>query len=558
MPTQGETRSEPGTEQRAPAGLLARSCAGILDLALVALVVVVVAEILAGTERYLPIEISVVIAYALYTSLAVAIWGKTLGGWISGVHTTSLQNQKLSPVRAGIRAAAVAFSQLLLFLPFLVLLGRRRKRGWHDLLAGSRVTVNPASYRQKRIRAAVLIVPGMLLSIWFVRTAIQYHNYRRWNRDADGAGFSLLSDTGQAVTVQSLSVAQRDQITQWLSANAIDPCEYLINTAATHQVTLVGEVHGVRQNLEFFNRVIPALYHRAGVRVIALECLSDTQDGDVNELITAHEFDRGLFLRIARGHCWPTWGYRNHWRVLETVWQLNQTVPAEERMRVVGIMPALDLVSFHMVKYGPWWEKLRLVRMLPGAPALFTHDAHYARCTERAAFGPLGARTLVWVGNAHTPLTFTGRTVRDGDASSHTYRMGAMLAGRYGNQIAQVVLHNSLNCPGLVPLIESGLAATDRPRAGFDIAGSPLAPILDETSPLWLRRDDCWLCFEDMARGYIVLAPADQLEQDAWWQGFISARMFGRYRPFYEAVTEQALVDHLDAERRIYLAYQNF
>ncbi len=540
------------------AGLVARGCAGVLDLLLVGLCVVAIAEILARAGRYLPIEISVIVAYALYTAILAALSVKTVGGWICGARVAGLQGQKLGPLRALVRAVAVALAQLMLFLPFLILLTRRDKRGWHDRLAGSRVTIDPASRRERRIRAGVLLALCVLISVWIVQTLVRYHVYRQWNHDADAAGLTLLGDTDKAITVGSLTTQQRDDITQWLGENTVEPSEYLINTARSHRVTLVGEMHGVRQNLEFLNRIIGDLYHQADVRVIALECLSDVQDSDVRRLVTGREFDRELFGKIAREHAWPTWGYRNHWRVLETVWQLNQTVPPDDRMRVVGIMPALDLVTFHMVKYGPWWEKLRLVRLVPNLPALAMHDAHYARCVERAAFGEPSGRTLVWVGGAHTPLTFTGRVRREGKTVTHTYRMGAMLAGRYPRQIAQVVLHNDFDHPQIAPLIESALADRGKPQAGFDVARSPLIAVFDEAAPIWRRRDSYRPCFGDLAQGYILLAPADQLEQDTWWQGYITPRVFGRHRPFLEQVTQRPLADHRDAEEHIHRAFNNF
>jgi len=553
-----DTTASKSTQEMAPAGLPARCCAGLLDLCVVTLAVVAIAEILARTGRYLPIEITVIATYALYTAILVALSGKTLGGWICGVRVTNLQNQRLSPMRAVIRAIAVALAQLMLFIPFLILLTKRNKRGWHDGLAGSQVTINPASRRQRLIRTSILLVLGAFISVWIIQTLAQYHSLRQWNHDADRTGLSLLGDMDQAISIQSLTLQQRDDITQWLGENTLDPSEYLISTAAKYQVTLVGETHGVKQNLEFFNQIIPDLYHKAQVRVIALECLSNVQDGDVRELITASTFDRELFMNIAREHPWPTWGYQNHWRVLETVWQLNQTLPADDPMHVVGIAPSIDLVSPQMVKYGPWWEKLRLVRLIPSLPKVFVYAVYDARCVERAAFGVSPARTLVWVGGAHTPLTFTGRTKRGGGAFSHSYRMGGMLAGRYPGQVAQVALHSNFDQPEIAAFLESGLAQTGKAQVGFDVAGSPLAPLFDDTAPVWLRRDSYRPCWGDRARGYIFLVPADQLEPDTWWQGYITPRMFGRYRPFLEMVTQRSLADHRDAEKHIHLAYNNY
>jgi len=150
-----DTTAGKAAEKMAPAELPARCCAGVLDLGMVTLAVVAVAEILAGTGRYLPIEITVIATYLLYTAVLIALSGETLGGRICGVRVTNLQNQKLSPMRALIRAMAVALAQLMLFIPFLILLTKRNQRGWHDRLAGSQVTINPASRRHRLVRTTI-------------------------------------------------------------------------------------------------------------------------------------------------------------------------------------------------------------------------------------------------------------------------------------------------------------------------------------------------------------------------------------------------------------------
>jgi hypothetical protein len=57
------------------------------------------------------------------------------------------------------------------------------------------------------------------------------------------------------------------------------------------------------------------------------------------------------------------------------------------------------------------------------------------------------------------------------------------------------------------------------------------------------------LPFKSFFSGYIVLAPLDQIEACDWWDGYISPRMFGLYKPFYEMLCRRKLKDHKEANQ---------
>jgi len=59
-------------------------------------------------------------------------------------------------------------------------------------------------------------------------------------------------------------------------------------------------MHDKKDNLDFLNKIIPALYHKAGVRYIAMECFPPEMNNKVKKLVTAKNYDRELALEIAR------------------------------------------------------------------------------------------------------------------------------------------------------------------------------------------------------------------------------------------------------------------
>ena len=80
MQTQHGTEELVQGDPKKSAGFWARFTAGLIDLAGIAAIVVVMAEVLAVFGMYIPIELSVIIAYAAYTAVSIAWKGQTLGG----------------------------------------------------------------------------------------------------------------------------------------------------------------------------------------------------------------------------------------------------------------------------------------------------------------------------------------------------------------------------------------------------------------------------------------------------------------------------------------------
>jgi uncharacterized RDD family membrane protein YckC len=518
-----------------PAGFWIRSCAGIIDLTLVTMLVVLAASVAASLGTYLPIELTVFVAYAVYTAIAMAWTGKTAGSWGCGLIIRCRERRIPGLARSSLRASLTALFQCLLGLPFLAVGLRRSGRGWHDDLAGTRVDVlRGCRTRRRLVVAFVTVTVTGWLAVRVLDAGGLYGANRAWSADARVAAAGAQSPpVVSAVEVSSVDDGQRRHMTQWLADHAVDPAESLIDVATRHQVTIVGEIHGQKQTLAFFNRTIPALYRQAGVRVLALECCHPDQDEDLARLTTGQHYDRELARQIARRAVWQAWGWKGYWDVLETAWRLNHSLsPDQEPLRVVGISPRFDGPSFALVRRGPWIEKSRIVRLIDDLPRLVFHDAHYARQVERQAFSA-NRRTVVWVGAAH--------------ASLRSDRMGSMLRGRYGDRVGQLVLHNDFLHGKVAHLIEQ---CADQVRDGgtaFDAARSPFAPLRDESAFGYAR--DPGRCFADLVSVYIMLVPARELEPCDWLDGFVSQHMLGRNRPFYEMLCDRKLADHHEANR---------
>ena len=538
------------TEQKRPAGLWIRFSAGLIDLALIAVTVILVAEVVAEFGVYIPIEIVVIAIYATYTAVGIGWKGRTLGKAALGIQVTRRDGAGAGWVRASVRAMLVALFQCLLGLPLLVIGGGSSKRGWHDRLAGTVVICQEGlTTRRRSAFAAVMTLVVIHFGFSTFGTYRLYQMHRAWVADADAALSHTPSGPKDAIEATSIDAPQRTQMTAWLAEHGEDPAKAVIDLASTHQVTIVGEVHHKKAYLDFLNEIIPDLYTKAGVRVLALECCPADENKDLARLVGSRQFDRRLLLAVARRGPWGAWGDKGYWDVLETVWRVNQSrLQGSEPLRVVGIFPRFDGPSLVLVDEGPWYERLRMVRLTGLARVMFFPNAYYAHGVEREAFDK-GQRTVVWVGAAHAALCPSGRTQGNDGAIGGNQYMGSMLLGRYGSAVGQVILHGEAKTNRVARLIEESAKQCAKTRIAFTTADSPFARLRDAEASDYRYRLGRGLA--DLAAHYIMLMPEEELRECNWMEGFLSRRMLGRNRPYYELLAGGPIDDLTDGNRRI-------
>ncbi|VGO17924.1 hypothetical protein PDESU_06526 [Pontiella desulfatans] len=481
---------------------------------------------------FLPVELSFFV-FALIYWVALTGWrGQTLGKSACGLRVVSREGETAGFWRIVLREWVGKLVSIVPFLLGFFWIGfTRRKRAWHDCLSGTRVECILNQARRRRWAVSVLI---LLVSVYTVPRINMIWNHRAFIRDAQAAS----ARPSENPVVDDVPTGD---LSGWLAEHAQEPIPYLIDFASRHQVTVVGEYHGKKQALDLLNDSISDLYHKAGVRVIALECCQRSQDAKLDRLVTADTYDRDLMLEIARNVPWRSWGFKEHWDVLESVWRLNQSLPAgAEPLKVIGIFPSVDLIPFRLMTEGlregqPW----RVFRALKDFPEMIMHDSIYARQVERQAFDQ-GKRTLVWVGASHAWKCIQDQG-RIAGKVKRTFRMGAMLHGRYGDQVGVILLHNSGTFPKIRKPVESSLKDLGKNQLAFDVASSPLASYTPKSGVVQpLTNSIC---------GYIVVAPVRKIESCQWIEGYITPRMFGRDREFYEIACEPTVSDHHDVNR---------
>ena len=547
------------------AGFWIRLCANLLDLILIVLFVVSVARLGAHWGWYIPIEITVPIAFAVY-AIAVEAWTKqTLGKWFCGLAVMGKDGEAPSRARLILRVTAgkvlflVPFGTRFVFgepnrgmkwfslLVLMALVGSfvwcafdRRKRAWHDWIAGTMVIRNTPPLGRRSVGFAAAGIGLVLAWALGVPTRISIACDSRALKPAKTLQFAFEQRSPtNLIEAASLDKDRQGPYIEWLRTNAVGPVEYVVAKAQQHQVLVFGESHGTKDYLDWLNNLIPHLYKRAGVTAVAMEVCLAEDNLELERLVTSKTFDRELAMKLARNVAregWP-WGSKEYWDVFETVWRVNQSVPLDgKKMRVIGLESSFDQQSLAMLyqdslhKYLPWRENMRRFRVLPSILMREARDLQMAGRIEREIFRK-GERAIVWVGQAHAHAC-PGFSP-DGNRAS---RMGALLREKHGDDIFSLWLHSSATPVWAVieaMMKESGLGAS-----GFDTSASPLGFLRDSAAPDY--QFEPRLALTDMADGYVYLKPSRQLTQCTWTPDYVTPAMFAASKPFYQAYGKRA------------------
>jgi hypothetical protein len=278
------------------------------------------------------------------------------------------------------------------------------------------------------------------------------------------------------------------------------PVDYLVGKFERRDLVLLGEAHGVRENCEFVASVLEPLYHRAGVRRFATEFVRSSNSTRVNRLVTGPAYDRTLAIEIMRDNAWPTWGYQEYMEILEAAWRLNASLP--DGADPLVIVPLDSDWSQHDLFFKNNSPRDRF-------EAMRGRERHMAATLTDQILKP-GHKALVHLGYTHSVTT-------------HGELVGTVLRQAYGDRIFQVSLHHAFSDPrgqsSVCRLIERVVRELGGERIGFDVVGTPFAMLHDPGNVAFTFGGK--RTFGELAQGYILLKPLDQLQPVHWIEGFI-------------------------------------
>lgn len=318
----------------------------------------------------------------------------------------------------------------------------------------------------------------------------------------------------------------------YLKRNGAPPVDYVVGKFSDHDVVILGEIHEVREYLEFVSDLIPALYHRAGVRCLATEFLRHRNTALANRIVTRPEYDEAAVVELYRDYV-GIWGFREYMDVFKAIWALNNSLPPEaEKFRVVGLDGELEEYD---VLSAPEQQREELMQKL------WERDEYMAGVFVREALQQ-GGKALLHTGYMHSFLRYRLPVLADGELTGEMEpRLGGLLSQEYGDRVFQVCLHQWHFSPELFSggrptprpvlggLVEKAMAANGGQPLGFDVEGSPFANLRDRKSCYFAYQDG--VVFVDLAQGYVFIKPVKELTSRCTWvKGFIVEGNFEKAR----------------------------
>ena len=527
------------------AGFWIRLLATWIDLLLLYLVLKLVYYLLQilPFNVYLPFEFTLLILGIGYSVFTIGLTGKTLGKWLLNIEVLNKNDIKLSFFMALFRESILKIiSGVFFFLGFFWIAFTRTKRGWHDFMAGSKVIVQKPNSFLNRITKSLAIASLIIVSGSYFTEMIYWWNYGRSMRLTNEVSHPYhnrnISDLKE---IARMTPSDYTLITNWLKVNGNTPEKYVIETTSKYSVTIFGELHNKKTNLDFLNKIIPDLYFKSGIRCIAMEALPASMNDNLYKLVNARDYDENLAMKIARCHGWPDWGHKGYWDVFKTVWELNKNLTEKEiPMRIVGIDSDWNGPAFSLMGMGddgmknvPFWEKFRILTVIGDLTKLVHRDEIMAQNVVKEIIDKKD-KGIVWIGAYHSfihygqPIYFNNKLVRENN------RMGVMISTKYRNEVFQIVLHSGIsNSKNIDSLFIKSVDYQRLAPIGFSTKESPFANLRDSNNVLFRYQPQ--VAFSDIAPGYIYFKSQDKLENCRWLDNYVSKEMFIKYKPYYEA-----------------------
>lgn len=275
--------------------------------------------------------------------------------------------------------------------------------------------------------------------------------------------------------------------------------EYLVTKFEQYDVILLGEIHAVKENLDFLADAIPYLYE-AGVYYLGMEFGASEDQELLDQLITAEEFDEKLAYRLMFNYN-VAWPYVEYVNLYKSAWKLNRTLQStDKKFRVLNLSYQFD------------WSKFQGFRTPAACQKVFYKgniEKYRADLIEREIIEK-NEKILVITGTVHAFTHYHYPKFSANEENFVEYEtklMGNRLYEKFPHQTATILLHQSF-------MDKENLNKTVSPANGF------IENQFDYPSGFDLLdlRDDSYYStgyenfkMSDLANGYIYLKPLNQL-----------------------------------------------
>ncbi|MBU8920517.1 MAG: ChaN family lipoprotein [Bacteroidales bacterium] len=291
-----------------------------------------------------------------------------------------------------------------------------------------------------------------------------------------------------------------------LEENARDPYEYIADKLDEHDLVFIGEIHGVRHNLVFIQRLIPFL-HQMGIYSLCTEFARREDQGLIDSLLAEEIWDEALAREITFRHN-VHWGFQEYVDVFKAAWKSNRSSKDSMRpFRIIGVNDSPDWSFVTRKDDRQSGEIMRKVWQGGG-------EEFWARIILDEVIAR-GEKAVVYSG-IHHAFTEYLQPICDGDGEFIRFeenRMGNFIYREIGKRAITVFLHGPWRptrgygkmeiypVDGVIDVLITTLGKGVLP-AGFDTHGTPFGSLEGETSIYSRGYEEFSL--ETFCDGYIV------------------------------------------------------
>jgi hypothetical protein len=128
-----------------------------------------------------------------------------------------------------------------------------------------------------------------------------------------------------------------------------DPIAFVAAALATHDLLIFDDaLHNAREPFEFYQRLLRDPRVRGQLRFVFVEALSIADQPGIDAYLDRPEEDISLLAKAFQDDYGGSgWRYATYLDLLRTVREVNRTLPAAERVRVIGVNPPIYWQALH-------------------------------------------------------------------------------------------------------------------------------------------------------------------------------------------------------------------
>lgn len=291
----------------------------------------------------------------------------------------------------------------------------------------------------------------------------------------------------------------------YLRSHSMTPTEYVVSKFGRYDIVFLGEEHYIKQNLEFVQELIPALY-RGGIYNLGIEFGVDDFQPDVDRLITADHYEEDLARKIMFKD-FVIWANTDYMDIYRKAWEFNHSLAkGAKKFRVVNLNYRPDWSALQ----GPRTHEVMDKVWFKGDPDVYMGN------TVLHEFADKHEKALVYAGFHHT-FTHYHQPYYDFQAqklnSFTTSRMGNVVYDQIPSRVFLILLHAPwTNREGwghwsspVGGAIEAVMQEMQNRPVGFDVEDSPFGKLRDPNTYYSIGYPGFTLA--TITDGYIFLVP---------------------------------------------------